>query len=241
MTADPEKPHLASYADLNHAADVELPQERFVALVREALPDCTSSDDEIDSVRDDVEWLFSKAHGRYNWAEFRTPRSILSARIQQLETSLDRANEILASSGHNRTKEDSDALSFISQAGVPPTDVTEVTREIVACHETISTLLARIKIAKEHLEQLNGAGNPPLLWYEPIVEASLLLARKLKVPLNTAGDRAGNPHETLFTRLTLSLEDFLPEEMRSNQLSGCAKRIERSATWALNSRDKQRN
>jgi len=242
MTDGHKKPHLAVYADWHHFADVEIPEAEFVAVVRNALPGCVSSDDEIEAARDDVQWLFGKAHGQFNWSEFRTPRSVLLTRIDRLEFGLATAFEILASSGHKRTKEDSDLLSFISKAGPQTADEnTSINQEIATCRDAISALLVRTRNAKSRLEKISGAGNPPLLWYEPIVEASILLATKLEIPLTTAGDRARNPHETPFTWLTLRLEEFLPEQMKSDQLSGCARRIERSATWARTSRDKKRS
>jgi len=232
MTTESQKPHLAVYADSNHFADVEMPEAEFIAAVRGALPGCTRSDDQIASVLDDVQSLLGKALGQFNWSGYRTPRSVLAARIKQLEHSLAAAADILASSGHNRTKEDSDVLSFIAKVGAPSaSEVAAANQEIATCRESISAMLARTRRAKKQFESLNGAGNPPLLWYEPIVEASILIAMMLEVPLVTAGDRSTNPYETPFTWLTFHLEQFLPKEMRSDQLSGCAKRIQRSAAW----------
>lgn len=238
MKEEQQKPHLAVYADRQHFADVDMPEAKFVATVRDALPECACSDDEIANVLDDVQLLFGKARGQWSWSEFRTPRSVLLARMDQLEFGLVTAFDILASSGHNRTKEDSDLLSFNSKAGSQSAAESAcINQEVATCRDAMSALLVRTRHAKSQLRNMNGAGKPPLLWYEPVVEASILVARKLEIPLTTAGDRAGNPHETPFTLLTLGLEGFLPEEMRSERLSGCAKRIERSATWARTLRD----
>ena len=56
-------------------------------------------------------------------------------------------------------------------------------------------MLKDVRNAKAAMTGLNGAGRPPLLWYEPIVESALVVATKLNVPLTTQGDRSDKQHD----------------------------------------------
>ena len=242
MTAQPaNRSSRATYDDLNHFADVDMPSDQFAQAVRAAVPGRTWNDDELDAVRDDVQWLFGKAVGQFNWSEYRTSRKTMIARLKLLQNSLGTAAEILQSSVHSRTTVDTDVLRFIADVGISRANDNPkiIFEEMAACHAAVEAMLNQTIYAQGELAIIKGAGKPSLLWYEPIVAAATLLANHLQIPLITGGNRSYNKHETLFTRLTFGLERFLPPEMQSANFAACAKRVERSASWVKTKKSKK--
>ena len=165
MPVKTKRPHLAAYADWNYFADVEMPSVRFISMVRGALPDGGWADDEIDAVRDDVQFLFGKAVGD-QLVGIQDSAQGLSTGLGMLEESLTAAAEILSSIGHLRTKEDSDLLSFIVKAAssASAVEAVRIENEIMECDSAINAMLEKVRVAREEFDALGGNGKPPFLW-----------------------------------------------------------------------------
>jgi hypothetical protein len=71
-------------------------------------------------------------------------------------------------------------------------------------------------------------GRPRLEWFDQYVELTTEIADHLGVEVRTMGKLEDDPHQTPFTALVYGFETLLPEEVRSDTLGTCAKRIQRS-------------
>ena len=234
MSSDSKSTHLAELTYGNHYQQYELSRDRFLEMARQSAPECPLSDNDLDDLRDSIEMHVGLAVGRFKWSAYKSSREAIINRLYGFERALTEVAEVLSSLGGKRTKLDLDVLSLMSllRPAVAADDSTTFRQDASACRKAVKVVLKDIRNAKAAMTGLNGAGKPPQLWYEPIVESVLIIATKLNVPLTTQGDRSDNQHETAFTRLARDFEQLLPKGMRSPSLAACAKRIERSKAWA---------
>jgi hypothetical protein len=85
------------------------------------------------------------------------------------------------------------------------------------------------RVPKPFSEQQRPRKGPaPRAWYSGFVRNLAEIAAGIGIDVTTAGDRAGDPAATPFTRFVFAVEKLLPPGEGSPSLAACAKRIDRA-------------
>lgn len=175
-------------------------------------------------------WALRRAAGQFWDSSAPIERTAVRRRLRSLTSSTRLALLILdAHETGPRDEHDGVALRLLTEAAQRASNssyqhAAVAVREL---REAISTLSLYASHAEKALHaKTSKKGKRRLTWYASFVDALLIFASRLEIPLTTAGDRSKNPHETPLTVLAFALERSLPPTARSRTLAACAKRLD---------------
>ncbi|MBV1700628.1 MAG: hypothetical protein KGQ46_02265 [Hyphomicrobiales bacterium] len=245
-TAPP--PHLASLLSLEGYCDVDVDTESFRRLIGDSQK-CFNgppawSEAQIEEARETVMFHFSKGLGAHRWLKFKIRREEFVRRMDKLIGILSEKTDpsasafgILRASGKMRSMEDENLANIIVEMMFQHDGTVSkkmIFERTIGKDSTITSLLDGLRITREEFKKISGSGQPPQLFYTHIATGMVAVAKILGIEPTTRGTvntDNDNPYLTPFTSLARALEEFLPEtpeELRSNTLAACVKRIERS-------------
>ncbi len=245
-TAQP--PHLASLLSLDGYCDIDIDAESFRRLIKDSQKYFNGppawAEAQIEEARETVMFHFSKGLGAHRWLEFKMRREGFVRRIDKLIAILSEKTDpsasafgILRAGGKMRSMEDENLANIIVEMMFQHDSA--ISKEVIfqrtiGKDSTIASLLNGLQITRDEFKKISGSGQPPQLFYAHIAMGIIAAAKMLGIEPTTRGTvntTNDDPYLTPFTSLALTLENFLPEtpeELRSNTLAACVKRIERS-------------
>jgi hypothetical protein len=159
-------------------------------------------------------------------------RKDFERRVDRLQEALASATRVLGPAKLSSWEEQADSEFMFFLAGV----VARCDNDVKEGLSLLQTYLRLLEALKGHCDRAGvilGAaraktGRRNLEFYSMFMQLMVPMAQRLGMKVSTAGDRIEDPYATPFTVLIYALEGFLPKGARSNSLSACAKRIDRT-------------